>query len=112
MEPIASPTRSDLLQKINEKKYRVNSDYLLREIAGKYAIIPVGTACQISNAVMVPNDTAAFLWNAFQQPRTISEVVAQALEEYEAAEDTIQNSALNFVHDTLRYALLEEVISL
>ena len=69
-------------------------------------------ACQISNAVMVPNDTAAFLWNAFQQPRTISEVVAQALEEYEAAEDTIQNSALNFVHDTLRYALLEEVISL
>lgn len=60
MEPIASPTRSDLLQKINEKKYRVNSDYLLREIAGEYAIIPVGTACQISNAVMVPNDTAAF----------------------------------------------------
>ena len=40
MEPIASPTRSDLLQKINEKKYRVNSDYLLREIAGEYAIIP------------------------------------------------------------------------
>ena len=107
MEPIASPTRSDLLQKINEKKYHVNSDYLLREIAGEYAIIPVGTACQISNAVMVPNDTAAF-----QQPRTISEVVAQALEEYAAAEDTIQNSALNFVHDTLRYALLEEVISL
>ena len=56
MEPIASPTRSDLLQKINEKKYHVNSDYLLREIAGEYAIIPVGTACQISNAVMVPND--------------------------------------------------------
>lgn len=42
MEPIASPTRSDLLQKINEKKYRVNSDYLLREIAGEYAIIPLG----------------------------------------------------------------------
>ena len=90
MEPIASPTRSDLLQKINEKKYRVNSDYLLREIAGEYAIIPVGTACQISNAVMVPNDTAAFLWNAFQQPRTISEVVAQALEEYEAALGMLQ----------------------
>ena len=71
MEPIASPTRSDLLQKINEKKYHVNSDYLLREIAGEYAIIPVGTACQISNAVMVPNDTAAFLWNAFQQPRNL-----------------------------------------
>ena len=58
MEPMASPTRSDLLQTIREKKYRVSADYLLREIAGEYAIIPVGAASQISNAVMVPNDTA------------------------------------------------------
>lgn len=65
MEPMASPTWSDLLQKIKETKYRVSADYLLREIAGEYAIIPVGAACQISNAVMVPNDTAVFLWNAF-----------------------------------------------
>ena len=53
MEPIASPTRSDLLQKINEKKYHVNSDYLLREIAGEYAIIPVGTACAWRSALCV-----------------------------------------------------------
>ncbi len=108
MEPIAVPDLPDLLRMINQRKYRINSNYLLREIAGEYAIIPVGTACLISNAVLVPNETAVFLWNAFQQPRTVSEVVAQALEEYEASEDTIRNSALNFVRDTLRYALLEE----
>ena len=107
MEPMASPTWSDLLQKIKETKYRVSADYLLREIAGEYAIIPVGAACQISNAVMVPNDTAVF-----QQPHTISEVVAQAAEEYEAPEEKIQDSVLNFVHDTLKYQLLEEVVSL
>ena len=28
--------------KVKEKKYRVSADYLLREIAGEYAIIPVG----------------------------------------------------------------------
>ena len=102
MEPMASPTWSDLLQTIKEKKYRVSADYLLREIAGEYAIIPVG----------VPNDTAVFLWNTFQQPHTISEVVAQAAEEYEAPEEKIQDSVLNFVHDTLKYQLLEEVVSL
>ena len=112
MEPMASPTWSDLLQKIKETKYRVSADYLLREIAGEYAIIPVGAACQISNAVMVPNDTAVFLWNAFLQPHTIAEVVAQAAEEYEATEEKIQDSVLNFVHDTLKYQLLEEVVSL
>ena len=106
MEPMASPTRSDLLQTIREKKYRVSADYLLREIAGEYAIIPVGAASQI------PNDTAVFLWNTFLQPHTISEVVAQAAEEYEAPEKKIQDSVLNFVHDTLKYQLLEEVVSL
>ena len=106
MEPMASPTWSDLLQKIKETKYRVSADYLRREI------VPVGAACQISNAVMVPNDTAVFLWNAFLQPHTISEVVAQAAEEYEAPEEKIQDSVLNFVHDTLKYQLLEEVVSL
>ena len=39
---------------------------------------------------------------------TISEVVAQAAEEYEAPEEKIQDSVLNFVHDTLKYQLLEE----
>ena len=73
---------------------------------------PVGAASQISNAVMVPNDTAVFLWNTFLQPHTISEVVAQAAEEYEAPEKKIQDSVLNFVHDTLKYQLLEEVVSL
>ena len=29
MEPMASPTWSDLLQTIKEKKYRVSADYLL-----------------------------------------------------------------------------------
>ena len=106
---------SDLVGSVTndkEKKYRVSADYLLREIAGEYAIIPVGAACQISNAVMVPNDTAVFLWNTFQQPHTISEVVAQVAEEYEAPEEKIQDSVLNFVHDTLKYQLLEEVVSL
>ena len=46
----------------------------------------------------------------FSNTRTISEVVAQALEEYAAAEDTIQNSALNFVHDTLKVYIIRGYI--
>ena len=48
MEPMASPTWSDLLQTIKEKKYRVSADYLLREIAGEYAIIPVALTLKVS----------------------------------------------------------------
>ena len=41
-------------------KFRVNPDYVLRDICGEYAIIPVGEECLIANAVMTPNESAAF----------------------------------------------------
>ena len=42
MEPIASPTRSDLLQKINEKKYHVNSIICCVKLQGNMRLFPLG----------------------------------------------------------------------
>ena len=83
------------------KKYCIKSGFILREIAGEYVIIPTGEECAITNAVMTPNDTAVFLWKAFQQPHTLEDVVRKMIQEYDATEETIQNAAQRFVHDTL-----------
>ena len=60
-----------------KKKYRINPDFILREIAGEYTIIPIGGDNVFSNAVMAPNGTAVFLWEAFQQPSAIQDVAGQ-----------------------------------
>lgn len=91
------------------KKYQIKSGFILREIAGEYAIIPVDEASLITNAVMAPNESAVFLWKAFQHPSTIQEVVQQGLEEYDAAEETIRTSTVRFVEELLQYRILEEV---
>lgn len=93
----------------SDKKYRIKSGYLLREIAGEYAIIPVDEECVITNAIMVPNDTAAFLWNAFTEAATMEQVVGRCLSEYDAPEDVIGNAVQRFVEETLKYNILEEV---
>lgn len=93
----------------DSKKYQIKSGFILREIAGEYAIIPVDEASLITNAVMSPNESAAFLWKAFQHPSTIQEVVQQGLQEYEVAEDTIRASTVRFVEELLKYRILEEV---
>lgn len=67
-----------------DRKYRVRPGFVLREIAGEAAIIPVDGQGAFGNAIMAPNQTAAFLWKAFEQPRTIEEVVAAALEQFDA----------------------------
>lgn len=93
-----------------KKKYRINPDFILREIAGEYTIIPTGGDNVFSNAVMAPNETAVFLWEAFQQPSTIQDVVVEAMQKYDATEEQIYNSISNFVKQSLEYKVLEEVV--
>ena len=93
----------------SQKKYRIKSGYVLREIAGEYALIPVYTDGPFTNAIMAPNDSAVFLWKAFQQPSTIEDVVRKGIQEYDTTEETIWNATHRFVEDTLKYHILEEV---
>ena len=93
-----------------KKKYRINPDFILREIAGEYTIIPTGGDIVFSNAVMAPNGTAVFLWEAFQQPSTIQDVVVEAMQKYDATEEQIYNSISNFVKQSLEFKVLEEVV--
>lgn len=92
-----------------KKKYRINPDFILREIAGEYTIIPVGGDNVFSNAVMAPNGTAVFLWEAFQQPSTIQDVVVEAMQKYDVTEEQIYKSISNFVKQSLEFKVLEEV---
>lgn len=91
------------------KKYRIKPGFILREIAGEYTIIPVDAESLISNAMMVPNDSAVFLWKAFEQPSTIEDVVRKGLEEYDVTEEVIRRSTEKFVEESLEYKILEEV---
>lgn len=93
-----------------KKKYRINPDFILREIAGEYTIIPTGGDNVFSNAVMAPNGTAVFLWEAFQQPSTIQDVVVEAMQKYDGTEEQIYNSISNFVKQSLEFKVLEEVV--
>ena len=93
-----------------KKKYRINPDFILREIAGEYTIIPIGGDNVFSNAVMAPNGTAVFLWEAFQQPSTIQDVVVEAMQKYDATEEQIYKSISNFVKQSLEFKVLEEVV--
>lgn len=92
-----------------KKKYRIKSDFILRQIAGEYTIIPIGGENVFSNAVMAPNDTAVFLWKAFEQASTIQDVVVKAMQIYDASEDQMYKSISNFVKQSLEYKVLEEV---
>ena len=91
-----------------EKKYRIRPEYLLREIAGEYAIVPVDSGGVLSNAVMVPNETAAAIWKIFQEPHTVSEAVHIVREEYEVSEETAGAAVRKFIKESEVYGIIKE----
>ena len=92
-----------------KRKYQISSDFILREIAGEYTIVPTDGENPFTNSMMIPNDSAAFLWKSFESPGTTEDVVKRGMQEYEVAEEVIRNSVRCFVRDSLKYEILEEV---
>lgn len=91
------------------KKYRIDeAGYILRNIAGEYIIVPIDESSVFSNAMMMPNDSAVFLWNCFLQPSTIDEVVEKGLEEYEVDRDHLQKTVQSFVEEGVRFHIIRE----
>lgn len=93
-----------------KKKYRIRPGYILREIAGEYAIIPAGAEqnSPLENSVMAPNGSAVFIWKCFEQASTIEDVMIKCLQEYDVTEEMLRAAIKSFVADTLEYNILEE----
>lgn len=93
------------------KRYRIGPGYVLRQIAGEYAIVPVaaGADSPLENTVMAPNATAVFIWKCFEQPCTIADAVARAAQAYNASEDRLQSAVERFVAESSALRILEEV---
>lgn len=92
-----------------KKRYRIHPDFALREIAGEYAIVPLGETQFFTNAMMTPNRTAAFLWQAFSEPSTEEDVVMRALERFDGAEADIRRDVEMFMKETMKRQALVEV---
>lgn len=106
--PVAAAKDSAVVDSI--KKYRIRGGFVLRRIGGEYTIIPLDETSEIKNAVMVPNDTAAYLWNLFGQPCTLEQAVQHILEEFDGPPEKIRQDVEMFVMESLQMQILEEVI--
>ncbi len=90
------------------KAYRSNEDFLLRDIAGEYVLIPTGIGAEQFNGMIVVNETFRFLWELFQTPHTIKEAVQIVAEAYEGDSETIEQDVSRYAEECLQYGFLKE----
>lgn len=90
------------------KRFKTNSDFLLRDIADEHILISMANDNALSNALISLNDTSAFLWKIFSDGSTINEAVLKAQDEYSGSKEIIENSTIHFVLENMKYDLIKE----
>ena len=86
---------------------KVDKEFVLREIAGDYVIIPIGRTVLSFNGLITVNEIGAFLWNLLQEDVTKKDLVAIVLDEYEVDEETAREDIQEFLDTLVSGGILE-----
>lgn len=76
---------------------KINKEFVIREIAGDYIIVPTGSTALQFNGLITVNEVGAFLWNLLKQETTEEELLQNLVNEYEVDEETAKKDIEEFL---------------
>lgn len=82
---------------------KIKDTFILRNIAGSFIVVPIGSDMIDFNGMITLNETGAFLWDTLKEDKSIEDLVSSLLAEYEVSSEDAKNDAVEFV-DKLKKA--------
>ncbi len=76
---------------------KVNLEFVAREVAGDYLLIPVGKTTLDLNGMMTLNEVGAFLWEKLPEAENEAALVDAVLDEYEAERAEVEQDVSEFL---------------
>ena len=87
---------------------KIKEDFLLKTVAGRNIVVPVGAASLDFNAMITLNDTGAFLWKRLESGASEDELVSALLDEYDVDAARASDSVARFIGELEKADLLQE----
>ena len=87
---------------------KIKPGFMLRQVAGKKIVVPVGKASIEFNGMIHLNETGAFLWERLQSGATKESLLADILAEYDVDEETAKAGIDSFLKIAQDADLLED----
>lgn len=66
---------------------KVKSDFVLRNVAGSFIVVPTGAACMDFNGMITLNETGAFIWKCLQEDTNVDAIADEILKEYDVSKE-------------------------
>lgn len=86
---------------------KIDKEFVLREIAGDYVIIPTGKTVLEFNGLISTNEVGASIWRMLQQETTFDEVVKGILDEYDVEENVVKEDVSVFLNQLSEKGILK-----
>ena len=87
---------------------RINPDYILREIAGEYILVPSGDAAQNMNGLINLNRTAAFIWKLAGEGLDDKQIVEKVLDGFEIDKETAEKDVHAILQKFVQAGMMEK----
>ena len=87
---------------------KIDKEFVLREIAGDYIIIPTGKTILDFNGLITVNDVGTLIWKMLQEEVSIEEITKRILEEYDVEESVARADIEEFLGELRKHGILTE----
>ena len=85
----------------------IKSDFMLREIAGEYVLVPTGMAALDFGSLVSTNEVGFFIWEQLRSTMNLDELVEAVVGEFEVDEATARADTEEFVRRLEHHHILE-----
>ena len=87
---------------------KIDKNFVLREIAGEYIIIPTGRTALEFNGLITVNEVGMELWKMLQKEVTFDDLLNGILEEYDVDENAAREDIQEFLDRLVKGGILTE----
>ena len=82
-------------------------EFVMREIAGEYMLVPIGNTALSFNGVITLSDTGAFIWDHLEEAKDVDELVSMICSEYEVDSETARADAIELLSQKEAAGMIE-----
>lgn len=87
---------------------KLKKDYVLRQVANTWVVLPLGTADAAFDGMMKLNHSGAFLWQQMEQGKDFGALVDALTMEYEVSREQAEADVKEFLAKLIKAGCVQE----
>lgn len=74
----------------------MKNKFLLKEVAGEYLLVPLGSSSTQFNSMITMNETGAFIWKRLEKGMSAKEIAEEMILEYKVSIEQAKSDITKF----------------